>query len=77
MKSCVMGRLIGAALVACAMGGAAHAKLPAPGDEQKAKAAEAKAKSDEAAKRESDLLVKTQDRVAEHYRRTRGTSPKR
>jgi len=49
--------------------GVASAKLPAPSDEQKAKAAEAKAKSDEGARRETELLGKSQDRAAESYKR--------
>ena len=49
--------------------GAVYAKLPAPQltDEQKAKADEAKAKAADAAKKDGELLVKSQDRVADRY----------
>jgi hypothetical protein len=49
--------------------GAVYAKLPAPQltDEQKAKAEEAKAKAADAAKKENELLAKSQDRVADRY----------
>ena len=49
-----------------AMSGA-WAKLPAPSEEAQAKAAEAKDKAAENAKMESELLGKTQDRVAQKY----------
>lgn len=49
--------------------GVASAKLPAPSDDQKAKAAAAKAKDQEAAKREGELLGKYQDRAAENFKR--------
>ena len=65
-------RRIGMAVAALVTGlafGAASAKLPALNDEQKAKAAEAKAKADEGAKRDAELLGKSQDRVADHYKR--------
>jgi hypothetical protein len=49
--------------------GAVYAKLPAPQltDEQKAKAEEAKAKAADAAKKDNELLAKSQDRVADRY----------
>ena len=49
--------------------GAVHAKLPTPQltDEQKAKADEAKAKAADAAKKDGELLLKSQDRVADRY----------
>ena len=49
--------------------GAVYAKLPTPqlNDEQKATAEEAKAKAADAAKKEGELLAKSQDRVADHY----------
>ena len=65
-------RKIAIAAAALATGlafGVASAKLPALNDEQKAKAAEAKAKADEGAKREAELLGKSQDRIADHYTR--------
>jgi hypothetical protein len=55
------------ALVGALVFGAAQAKLPAPTDEQKAKTEEAKAKAAEGAKKDGELLGKTQDRVAERY----------
>ena len=64
------------ALLACCVIGLAYGKLPAPApsEEQKAKAAEAKAKADEAAKKEGELLGKSQDRVADYYKRTKGAA---
>ena len=65
-------RKTGMALAALVTGlafGIASAKLPPPTDEQKAKAAEAKVKADEAAKKEAELLGKYQDRAAENYKR--------
>lgn len=47
--------------------GAVFAKLPAPSEEQKAKAVETKAKAAEAAKKGAELLAKSQDRVASGY----------
>ena len=47
--------------------GAVFAKLPAPTEEQKAKAEETKAKAAEAAKKDAELLAKSQDRVADRY----------
>ena len=49
-----------------AMSGA-WAKLPPPSEEAQAKAAEAKVKAAENAKMESELLGKTQDRIAQKY----------
>jgi hypothetical protein len=43
------------------------AKLPPPSEEAKAKAEEAKAKAAEGAKKDGELLGKSQDRVAERY----------
>ena len=45
----------------------AGAKLPPPTEEQKAKAAEVKAKADEAAKKDAELLAKAQGKVASRY----------
>jgi hypothetical protein len=51
--------------------GAVWAKLPAaPADP--AKAAEAKAKADEAAKKDADLLGKYQDKAVASYRKNKG-----
>ena len=54
-------------------GSVAFAKLPAPTDEQKAKAEEAKAKATEADKRAGEALTKAQDRVVERYRKEHKT----
>ena len=51
----------------CLASAGALAKLPPPSEEAQAKAAEAKAKADEAAKTEAELLGKAQDRVAAQY----------
>jgi len=48
----------------------AWAKLPAPSDEAKAKAAEAAAKTAHAGKVDGFLLCKSQDKVAAHVQRT-------
>lgn len=80
------GSRISAAVGAMAMlfaltTGTAAAKLPAPSEEQKAKAVEAKAKADEAAKRDAELLGRYQDRAADNYKRGKliktGTGAKR
>jgi len=61
--------MISAAMAATA--GTVWAKLPAaPADP--AKAAEAKAKADEAAKKDADLLGKSQDRAVANYRKNKG-----
>lgn len=54
-------------MVAALLGGAAWAKLPAPSDEAKAKAAEAGAKTAWAGKVDAFLLCKAQDRVSGQY----------
>lgn len=58
-------------IAAVAMAAAVGAKLPAPqlSDEQKAKAAEAAAKSAHAAKVEAYQLCRSMDRVTERYAR--------
>lgn len=56
------------------LAGMASAKLPAPSDEAKAKAAEAKAKADEAAKKDGENLAKSQDRVADRYKKQNKTT---
>lgn len=64
------------ALLVCCVAGLASAKLPALNDEQKAKAAEAKAKAEDAGKKESELLAKSQDRIVDRYKRERTVSRK-
>ena len=54
--------------------GLVSAKLPAPDDAAKAKAAEASAKTAWQGKVDSYLLCKSQDKVAAHYRKTAATA---
>jgi hypothetical protein len=65
------GRMWKAVLVVLACGaiGLAHAKLPAPTEEQKARAAETRAKAEAAGRKEAELLGKYQERAADNYRR--------
>jgi hypothetical protein len=58
------------ALMLAALGATAFAKLPAPNDEAKAKAAEAAAKTAHAGKTDAYLLCKSQDKVAAHVQKT-------
>lgn len=60
----------------CALALSALAKLPAPSDEAKAKAAEAAAKSAHAGKVDAFQLCKSQDKAAAHYRKTHKDAPK-
>lgn len=62
------------ALLACCVVGLASAKLPAPPPVDPVKAEEAKQKAAEAAKKEAELLGKSQDRVAERYKKQQGTA---
>ena len=57
---------------ALAFGGAALAKLPAPSDEAKAKAAEAAAKTAHGNKVADYQLCKSREKVAAHYYKTTG-----
>jgi len=60
-------------LIAClALSGAALAKLPAPSEEAKAKAAEAAAKTAHANKVADYQLCKSREKVAAHYYKTTG-----
>jgi hypothetical protein len=52
----------------------AVAKLPAPPPMDPAKAADAKQKAVEAAKKQAEALAKAQDRVVERYRKEKGAS---
>jgi hypothetical protein len=56
-------------VASCAVAISALAKLPAPSDEAKAKAAEAAAKTAHAGKVDAYQLCKSQDRVAAGYRK--------
>jgi len=55
-----------------ALGGSALAKLPAPSEEAKAKAAEAAAKTAHGNKVADYQLCKSREKVAAHYYRTTG-----
>ncbi|OGA34461.1 MAG: hypothetical protein A3G80_12910 [Betaproteobacteria bacterium RIFCSPLOWO2_12_FULL_62_13b] len=72
------GKLLAAALVMALGAGIVNAKIPAPvmDDAAKAKAEEAKAKAADAAKKEGELLAKSQDRVAERYKKGQGKGGK-
>jgi hypothetical protein len=52
------------------------AKLPAPTDEQKAAAAAKSAKAAEAAKKEAEMLGKSQDATAEKYKKSQSAKTK-
>ncbi len=73
MKAPRFWMVVPALLVAGAVG-LAYAKLPQPpmDDAAKAKAEEAKAKAAAAAKKEAEELAKSQDRVAERYKKEKG-----
>lgn len=60
------------ALLVCGIVGAAWAKLPAPPPADSEKAAAAKQKAAAAAKKSAEDLAKSQDRVAERYKREKG-----
>ena len=69
------GKLLAAGALAFALSaGLAQAKIPvAPMDDAaKAKAEEAKTKAADAAKKDGELLAKSQDRVAERYKKPQG-----
>ena len=64
-------RIVIMTVAMAATAGAVWAKLPAaPVDP--AKAAEAKAKADEAAKKDADVLAKYQDKAVANYRKNKG-----
>jgi len=56
-------------IASCAVASSVLAKLPAPNDEAKAKAAEAAAKTAHTGKAEAYQLCKSQDKVAAGYRK--------
>ena len=70
-------RILIMSIAMAATAGTVWAKLPPLSDEAKAKAAEAKAKADDAAKKDAEQLGKAQDRAAANYRKNKGikTSP--
>lgn len=61
------------ALLVCGAVGMASAKLPPPPPVDPAKAEEAKMKAAEIAKKDSESLAKAQDRVADRYKKQKGT----
>ena len=63
-------------VASCAVAVSALAKLPAPNDEAKAKAAEAAAKAAHAGKVDAYQLCKSQDKTVAHYRKTNKDAPK-
>ena len=65
-------RILIMSVAMAATAGTVWAKLPPLSDEAKAKAAEAKAKADDAAKKDAELLGKAQDRAAANYRKNKG-----
>jgi hypothetical protein len=73
MKTGKFWMVVPALMVGLAMG-VASAKLPQPpmDDAAKAAAAAKKAKAAEAAKKAADQLAKSQDRVAERYKKEKG-----
>lgn len=56
-------------------GGAALAKLPPPTPEEQKAAAEEKRLKAEQMRKEKEALERAQDRVVEHYRRSRSSAP--
>lgn len=65
-------RIVLTACVLAAFAGGAWAKLPPAPPADPAKAAEAKKATDDAAKKEADLLGKSQDRAVANYRKNKG-----
>ena len=61
-------KMIPAVLVCCVVG-MASAKLPPPPPADPVKAEEAKQKAADAAKKESEALAKSQDRIADRYKK--------
>lgn len=62
------------ALLVCGAVGMASAKLPAPPPVDPVKAEEAKKKAADTAKKDADELGKAQDRVADRYKKQKGTT---
>jgi len=65
-------RILIMAVIMAAVAGAVWAKLPPAPAVDPAKAAEAKTKADEAAKKDADLLGKYQDKAVANYRKNKG-----
>ncbi len=62
------------AVLACCMVGLASAKLPAPPPADPEKAAAAKQKAADAAKKEAGLLGKAQDHAVDRYKKQKGVT---
>jgi hypothetical protein len=62
------------AMTLCFAAAVAAAKLPAPTPEQQEAAAAKKEKEKAQLEKEKQLLERAQDRVAEHYKRTKGSA---
>lgn len=73
MNAPKLWKLIPAVLTCCVVG-LASAKLPAPPPADPAKAAEAKQKASDAAKKEGELLGKAQDRAVDRYKKQKGVT---
>jgi hypothetical protein len=58
----------------CLAGGAAMAKLPPPTPEEQAAKAASKAKQEQELKKQKEALERAQDRVARHYKQSKGGS---
>jgi hypothetical protein len=67
----MMKRLV-ACLAAGTIAGAAFAKLPPAAPQTDAQKAEKAAKDKAAADKDADLLAKSQDKAASHYKKTKG-----
>ncbi len=65
-------RILIMAVIMAAVAGAVWAKLPPAPAVDPAKAAEAKTKADEAAKKDADSLSKYQDKAVANYRKNKG-----
>jgi hypothetical protein len=65
-------RILIMSVAMAATAGTVWAKLPPLSDDAKAKAAEAKAKADEGAKKDAEQLGKAQDRAVANYRKNKG-----
>ena len=69
-----MRKSYGVAIVLSALAGVALAKLPAPTPEQQQAAAAKKEAEQAQLEKEQKALTRAQDRVADHFKRTKGSS---
>ena len=65
-------RILIMTIAMAATAGAVWAKLPPAAPADPAKAAEAKAKADDAAKKDAEMLGKSQDKAVSNYRKNKG-----